>query len=271
MKNFIKLIISLTFCTIFLSGCIHSNGFTKFYDGMTANDLYGDPNYIHIETPQVAILPNKPLEQVVKDMFIEGYGLIGQSIWEGPGDNDDKDALKQARDVGAALVLWRADYSHTDQGAVPITTYNPGSTSTTYHSGTIFAGGTMGSFGGTSTTYNPGSTSTSYVPFSVNRYDYTALFFIKFKSGILGLWLDEPGSAYQRKFDTNSGGLVVAVRKDGRAYKANIFQGDIIMSVNGIPYKYDQEFKDWKYNQENSIKIYRDGKIIEKKIFVEAY
>lgn len=43
------------------------------------------------------------------------------------------------------------------------------------------------------------------------------------------------------------------------------------MSVNGIPYKYDQEFKDWKYNQENSIKIYRDGKIIEKKIFVEAY
>lgn len=269
MKNFIKLII-LICCPIFLSGCIHSNGFTKFYDGMTVDDLYRDPYYIHTETPQVATLPDKPLKEVLNDMFSEGYELIGQSLWEGPGDHDNEDALKQARAVGAALVLWRADYSHTRQGTVPITTYNPGSTSTTYHSGTIFTGGSMGSFGGTSTTYNPGSTSTSYIPFSVSRYDYIALFFAKFKSGVLGLWLDEPGLAYQRKFDTNSGGLVTAVRKDGRAYKANIFRGDIIMSANGIPYKYDQEFKDWKYNQENSIQIYRDGEIIEKKIFVET-
>lgn len=264
-----KRTLAVLILTMMLGGCA-GNGFTAFYSGMTLEQVHADPWFVPDSLPLVARLPDKPADDVMNEMFAKGYTPIGTSKWEGPDSEGNEEAADQARKIGAAYVLWRSDYSHTRQGAMPITTYNPGGTSTTYHSGNVYSGGANGNYSGTSTTYHPGTTTTNYVPYSVDRYKYTAIFFAKFKPGILGVKLDDPGTDYKRKFDTQSGAIIKAVMNNGRAFQANIFPGDIIMSANGMPYKLEPAFAAWKFGVENVVRIYRDGQIIEKKIFIEA-
>ena len=257
----------LAFCVFILSGCAAS-GFSQFYDGRTIEYLQADPAYIPETTVQVRRLPDEPLDTIFSKMYATQYLPVGSSEWEGAAGANDSAAIAQAKKIGASLVMWGANYSHTASGVAPVTTYSPGGVATTYHSGTVFAGGGSGQYSGTSTTYNPGTFSTNYVPYSVDRYNYVAIFFAKFKPGLLGAKLDfTPPIEYKKQFDTSTGALVLGVVDGWRASKANILPGDTIMSVNGI--NFTESFDDWKYGEENTVQVYRDGKTLTKKIFLE--
>lgn len=263
MKNLALLI----FCFSLLSGCATS-GFSQYYDGQTIEHLQADPAYTPETTVQVRRLPDEPIGAIFAKMCASQYLPVGSSEWEGPAGASDSEAVAQAKKVGASLVMWRANYSHTASGAMPVTTYNPGGVATTYHSGTVLSGGGSGQYSGTSTTYNPGTFSTNYVPYSVDRYNYVAIFFARFKPGLLGATLDfDLPVDYKKQFDTTAGALVLGVVDGWRASKANILPGDIIMSVNGV--NFTDSFDDWKYGEENTVQVYRDGKTLTKKIFLE--
>ncbi|CAK7068079.1 MAG: hypothetical protein MEBIL_02246 [Bilophila sp.] len=264
-KNFIVII-----ALLFLTGC-SSNGFNKFYEGMDITELTKEPGYIVEDVVHVENLPDLPSKQIIQKMFSQCYDFIGFSSWEGPGNEGDKEAIEQAKKIGASYVLWRADYLRTQQGTMPITTYNQGGAVTTFHSGGVNSGSIFGTYSGTSTTYLPGTTEINYIPYSIDRYNYTGLFFAKFDAKVLGaplgISLYEPDDDYKKRFDTNYGRLVIGVVNGSIAHTANILPGDIIMAINKIPFTKD--FDLWRYGEENIIKIYRDGKTLEKKVYID--
>jgi len=249
-----------------LSGCA-GNSFTKYYTGKTLDQVQA-LGVITCQEPEIRGMPSENPEAVVNQMFYEGFAIIGTSAWEGPGNQGNNEAVAQAKKVGACLVFWKANYSHTDQGVMPIMTYTPGGTSTTIHSGTVYSGGSTGMYSGTSTTYNPGTTSTEYVPYSVNRYNYQAVYFARVANDPQSLMImtQAPPDSYMRETDSRAGVLVAAVMKDGNAYKANIFPGDIIMTINGQQANHDVSTRTLMKPGDNELKIYRDGKIVTKTV-----
>ncbi|MCL1981359.1 MAG: PDZ domain-containing protein [Proteobacteria bacterium] len=253
-----------------LTGCA-GNAFTNFYTGKTLEQVQAAGGIQTCQSPEIRSMPPGEPKDVGNRMYTEGFRPIGTSAWEGPGNQGNDEALAQGKNVGACLVLWKADYSHTRQESIPITTYTPGGTSTTIHTGNVYSGSSTGSYSGISTTYNPGTASTQYIPYSVNRYNYLAVYFARLVNDPqkLMIKIESPPDSYMRETDSRSGGLVTAVMKDGNAYKANIFPGDIIMTINGQPTDPDVSTQTLMKPGANELKIYRDGKVITKNINIQ--
>ena len=248
------------------SGCA-GNAFTKFYTGNTLNQAQA-LSVITCQSPEVGTLPSGSPEIISNRMYTEGFGPIGTSAWEGPGNQGNDEAIEQGKNVGACIVLWKADYSHTRQESIPITTYTPGGTSTSIHSGNVYSGGSTGMYSGTSTTYHPGTASTQYVPYSVNHYNYLAVYWVRIANDpqALMIKMQSPPDSYMRETDSRAGIFVTAVMKDSNAYKANIFPGDIIMTINGQQTDPDVSTRTLMKPGDNELKIYRDGRIITKTV-----
>lgn len=268
MKKFVL----LALCFIGIGGCV-GNGFSQYYGGQALEQVQAIPGYvaengITVRRTSFESLANEP-NAVMNKMFEKGYVPVGFASWEGPSGVDDDAAKAQAQKIGASYVVWGTSYSRTDSGVRPVTTYNPGSKSTTYHSGAVVAGNNSAQYYGQSTTYNSGTYSTNYVPYSVNKFKYLGVFFVKIMPGRLGAKLDDPGEEYKKKFDTSSGAKVVSVMSNGRGARANIMPGDIIMSVNGVPFERPQG-SNWQSGKENILQIWRDGNTLTKSIFLEA-
>lgn len=264
-----KKLLFLVAAVAMLGGCF-GNGFTKFYDGQNLEQVQAS-GLQTCETPVLRDFPSDGPEAALIRMLEEGYDLIGTSSWEGPSDEGNAEALAQGQLVGACVVMWKAEYSHTRQGSMPMSVYTPGGTSTTIHSGTVYSGGSSGMYSGTSTTYNPGAITTQYIPYSVNRYTYSAAYFAKLVLNPQGLniFTLEPPVEYMKATDSRDGWLVTAVVKGGNAYKANIFRGDVIVSINGTPCIANSA-NVVVSSGKNILKIWRDGKIIEKVVDIPS-
>jgi hypothetical protein len=163
-------------------------------------------------------------------MYEEGYGLVGVSSFVGAAQHE-KGAIKQAKKVGAAVVLITSKYRNTETGALPITTPT---TQTSYTSGTMNAFGTGGSaFGnymGTTTTYG---SQTTYVPYSVDKYEQAALYFAPLAHKGFGFMLDRPTDEQKRTTGTNQGLQVLAVRRGSPAFTADVLPGDVLLAIDG--------------------------------------
>ena len=145
---------------------------------------------------------------------------------------DSKKALRQAKKVGAAIVLIQSRYTNTVTGSIPYTVSNPSQTVTSHHSGTVYASGGYGGYSGTSTTIVPGGYTTHQIPYSVNRYDYLATFWVKGTRPRLGVQPEDLSDDLRRKIGSNSGIVVSCVVKGSPAFKADIMRGDIITRIN---------------------------------------
>ena len=240
------------------SGC--ANGFSKYYKGGTPEQIKALPGAITCETPVVAPLLSEDIAEVKRRLFEDGYAIIGYSHFtSGMGEESD-DALKQVKKLGACLVLYDAVYARSSAGVVPITSPT---TSTTTHSGSIYGAGAPIGYSGTSTTYG---TTTTMMPYTVHVYEYIAVYAVRVASGSLGVLLEEVPEAIQRTLDSRQGTLVTAVRRDGPAHQANIFAGDILLTVNeepvsGAPLPVRQ-------GQKNVIRLLRDGRPMTKEVFI---
>ena len=237
---------------ILLSGCL-SSGFSKFYHGKTLEETQACTWLEPIQIPEVRHMPDLPLDDILNQMYTEGFAITGYAAWEGPNDEGDQEALEQAAKVGAALVLWRADYSHTKHGSTAHTTYHPGRTI----------------YNGLSTVYIPGTSSTYTTPYSVDRYSYDAIFFGKLTntSDTFRARIVEPPMSFFRTMDKRIGGLVAAVMKDSVVYHANIFPGDIILKINGTIFTHETPAISLMHGGDNIVTIWRDGKELTKTLF----
>ena len=242
---------------VLLCGCVKS-GVQEFYTPVPLPSSHVG-NTVPCNSPQVFGFPNGVASSDIGlFMFEDGYIEIGNASWNGAEENVEAEAIKKGAEVGACIVLINTEYTGAHQSVIPVTNYNPGTTSTVYATN-----------GGTATIYNPGTTSTNYIPHSVSRFNYEAVFFAKLKEQphLLGVTTRLPPESYMQLTDSRTGILVVAVRKNSVAYKANIFKGDIISKVNGTPCTFTYgKIEQLKNNSENELEIYRNGKYITKKV-----
>jgi S1-C subfamily serine protease len=110
---------------------------------------------------------------------------------------------------------------------------------------------------------------TSYIPYSVDIYDYTAVYAVRQAPARLGLLTVAAPDSYKRQLGINNGLLVTSVHSDGPARGAGILRGDIIVSVNGAPANADDGwFAALLYDENNTVEIVRDGAPMAIKIFL---
>jgi hypothetical protein len=252
-----------------LTGCVTSrNGFSQFYQDRAGAGITNMPPYSG--TTKIITGSSDPKNDV-KDLYRNGYLMIGESAFQGPPQGNNA-LMSQAEKVGADVVLVTSVYLGSEQTAVPFMQYNPGQTYTTTSSGTVnanaygsggYAYGT-GNYYGNSTTTSPGTFSTQMVPVTVQRYQYDAAFFRKMPPTILGVIPQPLPPELRQQLERNTGVFAWVVRNDSPAFNANILEGDVILKMNGEDVTSVTDYVQ-KYikmaGQKIDIEIWRDGQL----------
>lgn len=179
-------------------------------------------------------------------------------------------ALTQAKAVQAELVLVYSKYTGTRSGVMPLTLPDT-QTSTTTLSGSAYGSGGYGSFYGTANTTTYGS-KTMYMPYSVDRYDCLATYWIKMKPPIFGVYVRDLTPEIRQSIGSNKGLLVNAVVKNSPAFRADILKGDILRKIGDVELYDPASFREIvaKFaGQKVMVDILRDGKELQKEIQLE--
>ena len=256
---------------LLLIGCARPRPYAKYYhDTIQGKDT---SNLIFTtEEPRVfyGVNPEADALKMVED----GYALIGYSSFIGRKFNENQ-AINQARQVKASVVIVYSKYFDTKSGIYPLelpdvkTSFSSGLT--TAH-GSVFgsggyASGSATAFGnGTTTTFG---TKTIYLPYSIDRFKQGATYWVKVKGFIFGALAKDLPPELRQKIGSNKGVLVIAVVKGTPAFSADILMGDVIKKINNI------EILDQKHyeatliinaNKKINITLLRNGKEIVKEI-----
>lgn len=194
-------------------------------------------------TPQIIAVPGQKHDEEVRKLEETGYVILGEATFSGDGVATKQQLIEHAKQVGADIVIHSSDLSHTEQGSIPITTYQPGQTYTTLHSGTIYGQG-YASYSGTSTTTTPGTLVTDHVPYQRRHYRYLATFWRRTRPPILGATLTSLPDSTRAALQRNTGAYVALVVIDSPAFKANILKGDVIVQFASKPVDSFQEVFD---------------------------
>jgi len=171
---------------------------------------------------------NDPDRDAVR-MCEEGFEVVGYSSFNGRGGIDSEAALEQAQKVHASVVLVYSKYSHTVSGVAPLTLPKTQHSMTTLTGSAVGPGG-MSTFSGTASSTNYG-TNTTYVPYSVNKYDYFASYWVRLQPPIFGVRAGDLSPQIRTAIGSNRGARVVAVIKGSPAFDGDIVEGDIIKQL----------------------------------------
>jgi hypothetical protein len=210
---------------LLVTGCA-SNGYQDFYTSSIDPKL--DPNLESLgegEEPQV--FGSDDYKRDIRLLRAKRYVVVGQSSFNGSYE-DIKNAVAQAKRIGATLVLTNSEYTNTQSSTSDL--FIPNS-QTTYHSGTVYAGSSSAIYSGTSTTY--GSTT---VPITTHqrRYDQSAVYFVKQTNKLkFGVAMVDLSPEERLEIERNTGALIDIVMEGGNAFNSNVLAGDILVAIDG--------------------------------------
>lgn len=247
---------------LLLQGC--ATPFQQYY-----HDLTGGTDYMHaciVSEGEPNITHSIDSAADTQRMLEEGYFLIGYSSFNAP-NAFLWDLTAKAKQVKAGVVLYYKQYTNTVTGSYQVTSPTT-ETSTTTMNGSVFGSGGFGTYSGTANTTTTGTTTTN-VPYSINRYEYLATYWIKKKMPVLGIQCIELPTEIRQKIGSNKGLLVIAVVKESPAFHADILKGDVIKKIGDIePYdiKTLPDITEKYAGQKVQIELIRDGKEIHKDI-----
>jgi hypothetical protein len=228
MKMFLGLAV------LMLSGCV-TNNYAKFYTpGPNATQLLTSPNNEKAPAqPRVVTVNQQNAKATYEDLRRHGYIQFAESSFYAPAAKVTNDqAIDQARTVGAALVTIGIKYHDTLSGVNSFTLPGPNQVSTVNTTGNV-----NGSFyNANSTITTPGAPQQYNIPYSVDRNDFYAGYWIhqdpkSYKFG--GLLLDLPADVRSR-LQRNTGVWCPIVVVGTPAFLANVMDGDVIVKINGI-------------------------------------
>lgn len=225
-----------------LSGCAAS-GYQQFYKSYVDVNTLPEPELIQ-EGQEPQVYGTDDFERDIRALRAKKYVAIGYSSFNG-GYEDTKNAQRQAKLIGATIVLVNSQYTNTQ--TTTSTLFLP-DTKTTYHSGSANAYSTYnnsyGGYGSVNTNATYSGTSTTYgtkaVPITTNqrRYDQTAVYLVKINPKMkFGIFLKDLTPEMRAKNERNTGAFVDLVFEDTAAFYSNVLPGDIIISVDGVPVK----------------------------------
>jgi len=222
----------LLLVSLFVSAC--ASGHSQFYFDLTNGDPSRDFQPASAE-PEIVSSSGDSNTDIAR-MWEQGFGLLGYSSFNGTYE-DNSAILAQAVKVGAEKVIAFSEHTGTTTTQVPFSTSEA---VTTYESGTATATGSggwaSGSYSGTSTTYVP---QTTYIPVTTSRYDQSALFFARLRPPCIGVLFGAPTDELRRQLQLNAVLPITAVRSASPAYLANVLPGDLLLSVDGMPFVED--------------------------------
>ncbi|WIM04713.1 MAG: PDZ domain-containing protein [Candidatus Nitricoxidivorans perseverans] len=217
---------SILFLSLLLAAC--ANPYSQFYRGIP--DARVRPGYI-ATTEEVKIYSTSDFGRDRKALMQKGYMPVGDSSFNAGANTVTEAQLReQASKIGAHLVLVSSKFTHAVSGAIPLTLPD---TTTSYSSGSATAygsGGSVTAYGSsTTTTYG---TQTTYIPYTVNRSDFNAIYFVKVKPKI-GFIAEPLNDETKRMLQSNSGVRVDIVVEGSPAFEANVLPGDVLVSFGG--------------------------------------
>lgn len=171
-------------------------------------------------------------------MMENGFGYLGASSFNTGQRVTKSELLDQAKKVGAAAILVKSQFTNSVSSAIPFSVYHPGQLVTSNTNGNFNAynnsgGSAYGNYSGTTTTQLPGQTSTTYIPYTVNRFNYMATYWVKLKPPRLGVGVVDLPQDVRQRLQRNTGAMINFVVNGSPAFKANLLRSDIITSCNG--------------------------------------
>lgn len=262
MAMFRSLVLTLAL-GVGVTGCA-ANSYTQFYRG--APDGRTVLNYV-ASTEPLQVYSSDNFERDIKSLMRRGYVQIGASSFNSAANSvTERQLREQAEKVNAAVVLVASRNTGTVSGVVPLTLPN---NSTTYTNGnaTVYgSGGTANVYGSaTTTTYG---TNTVMMPYTIQRADFDAAYFVKRKHH-LGVGYGLIDSATRTRLQSNAGALIDVLVDGSPAARADILPGDIVLTIDGErvdgPESLNAFVKN-KLGQEIVLGIDRNGTSIEKRL-----
>ena len=219
-----------------LGGCA-GNPFKDFYnDAPDANAVIERRAAAATSTVEL-FQHGADIQSDARSMRERGYLMLGYSQFNG-ASVDTELAIHQARAIGAEVVLVSGVYRNTVSGSMPLTLPAPSQTVTTQHTGTVntygSGGTTYGSYSGSSTATISGGTRTTYIPYSVDRFDYLASYWVKVKPALFGAFFDDLSTEQRRQHERNRGAVIDLVVNDSPAFHADVLPGDIVTDFDGV-------------------------------------
>ena len=198
-------------------------------------------------------------------MLESGYSLIGISSFNASEANE-RGAIVQAQKVHATVVLTYSKHTGTTSGVMPLTLPDT-RVSTTNMMGTAYgSSGGYANYSGMATTTTYG-TKTTYIPYTVNRSDYFASYWIKNKPPIFGVHIKAMSQNEVQQIGSNKGLVVNAVVKGSPAFDVDIIKGDVISKIGDF-YVYDGETYQRAVRSyqgsETSVVLFRNGQELSK-------
>lgn len=257
--------LSFFLISLLLTGC--ANPYEQFYqDRMGGFDYISSGDFIVTSNKPQLFTGDDPDTDFVK-MYENGFNLIGFSSFNGVENINQNLAIKKAENLHASIVLIYKKYSDTVSGTSVLTLPDT-QTSTTTLFGNAYSRGGMTTYYGNiySTSYG---TKTTLIPYSVNKYDYFASYWIKRKPPPFGVLARELTKEMKKEIGSNKGAFVVAVVKDSPAYKSDILQGDIIRKIDNTDIDHPKTLSEttMKYaGKKVSVTFFRDGKELTREV-----
>jgi hypothetical protein len=219
-------------CTLVsFTGCAsRNNSFTQFYKDKAGAEMTNLPAY----SGSTRILTTSNAVNDAKDLYRDGYTLLGFSDFEGPRLTDGGVRF-QAKQVGADVVLVSRAYLRTETPPTPWPSRM----------------NSMGMFTA------PG------IPVTVRVYQYQAGFFRRGRPAILGVFYRAAPSEIRQKLERNTGVFVFVVRNGSPAFNANLLEGDVILKTDGEDVMSEADMRE-KLNKlagrKVELEIWRDGR-----------
>jgi len=222
--------------------------------------------------------------QDLRTMERASYIIIGFSMFNS-GEVDPKEALAFGKELGADYVFLYSSYSETISGTIPFslpsskieTTRKTGKTADNVN---VF--GTHGSAYLLGDSYNSETTTkitqadeTFYFPYKIDKYEYSAVFFVEDPfPNPLGINSNDLSPDIRKRIESNKGAIVTTVINGTPAFMADILEGDIIKKANNIEIidsKSLANFLSEHAGQKVTFEILRDNKTIIKDVQLNEY
>jgi len=255
IKNKLSIIIISVVFVPLLTNCT-KNGYIEFYDDYAVGDVRPNKN----SNPEVYGTSKNNIDEDVHKVERDLYYVSGESFFMGASDRAHN-VTNAAITKDADLVLYYEEYKDS---TTTNTTMSVPDTQTSYHSGSVNTSGGYGSYSGTTTTYGSRN-----IPISVTHhyYDFGAVFFRKYdKRPRIGINTADCGDQQKKQIQKNQCAYIVIVYNDTPAFRQNLMEGDIIISINGHDVYDSSTFRralDTTKNQNIiNFKVMRSSKII---------
>jgi len=257
MKNII-----LSIFLLLVVSCAVNPYYNFYKDQTNGADLSTLPNVI-LTNEEPKIFEGANIDSDSQKMMENGFVSIGYSSFNAGAVSSDK-AIIHAKNIKAEVVIVYSEYTNTVSGSIPLTLPNT-ETSTTKTSGNLWG---VGSYNETSTT-TTNKSKTYDIPYSVNRYNYFASFWVKIKELTFGINFRSLENDERRLIGSNKGVKITVVINNSPAFMSDIFAGDILKQIGAIEIinteSVSQALQNYKGKTVN-VTIWRDGEVLSKSV-----